>query len=33
MDTYGFEIDENYYQIAEQRLKDIVRQNKTDLFK
>lgn len=33
MDTYGFEIDENYYHIAEQRLKDIVRQKKSDLFR
>lgn len=32
MDVYGFEIDEHYFHIAEQRLKDACRQKETELF-
>jgi len=33
MDAYGFEIDEGYFHIAEQRLKEVYKQKETDLFK
>jgi site-specific DNA-methyltransferase (adenine-specific) len=33
MDVYGFEIDENYFHIAEQRLQDVYQQKETDLFR